>query len=167
MGFDSCFDIIGPIMVGPSSSHTAGAVSIGRFVYEWFDGVPDRAEITLYGSFADTYQGHGTDKAVVGGLLGMHASSHGIRESQQSAKYEGVVIKLNPMTGVGWKGHPNTVFIRAFRSGYSIAVEGASIGGGLSEIRGINNEPVCIDIPADSDIKQLVDAYKSRKAGRL
>lgn len=167
MGFNSCFDIIGPIMVGPSSSHTAGAVSIGRFVYEWLGGVPDWTEIMLYGSFADTYQGHGTDKAIVGGLLGMGAASHGLRDSQRSAIKEGLVIKMNPRTGIGWEGHPNTVYICARRSGYTVAVEGASIGGGLSEIRSINDEAVCIDIPADSDIKQIADAYKSRKAGRV
>lgn len=167
MVFNSCFDIIGPIMVGPSSSHTAGAVSIGRFVHEWLGGVPDWTEIMLYGSFADTYQGHGTDKAIVGGLLGMEAASHGIRESKRSSIKEGLVIKMNPRTDIEWKGHPNTVYIHANRSGYFTAIEGVSIGGGLSEIRSINGEAVCIDIPADSNIKQIADTHKSRLAGRL
>ncbi len=61
MEFQSCFDIIGPIMVGPSSSHTAGVVSIGKFIHEWIGGCPEKADIVFYDSFAETYQGHGTD----------------------------------------------------------------------------------------------------------
>ena len=64
MEFQSCFDIIGPIMVGPSSSHTAGVVSIGKFIHEWLGGCPEEAQIVFYDSFAETYQGHGTDKAL-------------------------------------------------------------------------------------------------------
>ncbi|RKD69510.1 L-serine dehydratase [Sinobaca qinghaiensis] len=164
MSFDSCFDIIGPIMVGPSSSHTAGAVSIGRFIYEWLGDVPEWAEITLYGSFADTFQGHGTDKAIVGGLLGMDARSHGIRESQEEAKKKKMNTMLNPMTDVGWRGHPNTAVIKAHLSGQTvIVVEGASIGGGLAEIRSLNNEPVRIAIAADAEIKQIAAGSKNRE----
>ncbi|WP_252312442.1 serine dehydratase beta chain [Sinobaca sp. H24] len=163
MSFDSCFDIIGPIMVGPSSSHTAGAVSIGRFVYEWLGNVPEWAEITLYGSFADTFQGHGTDKAIVGGLLGMDARSHGIRESQKEAEDMKMNIILNPMTDVGWDGHPNTAVIKAHLSGQTVIVEGASIGGGLSEIRSLNNEPVHIAIAADAALKLIAADFKKRR----
>ena len=65
------FEILGPVMVGPSSSHTAGAVRIGRMARTLLDGVPVWAEIGLYGSFAETGRGHGTDRALVAGLLGM------------------------------------------------------------------------------------------------
>ena len=65
------FEILGPVMVGPSSSHTAGAVRIGRMARTLLGGEPVRARIGLYGSFAETSQGHGTDKALVAGLLGL------------------------------------------------------------------------------------------------
>ena len=69
--FNSVFDIIGPVMIGPSSSHTAGAARIGKVVRHIFGEQPDSVDILLYESFAKTYRGHGTDIALVGGLLGM------------------------------------------------------------------------------------------------
>ena len=69
--FNSVFDIIGPVMIGPSSSHTAGAARIGKVVRSIFGQQPDSVDIYLYESFAKTYRGHGTDIALVGGLLGM------------------------------------------------------------------------------------------------
>ena len=66
----SCFDIIGPVMVGPSSSHTAGAVRLGRLARAIAGGLPKKVEVLLHGSFAQTYRGHGTDLALIGGLLG-------------------------------------------------------------------------------------------------
>ena len=81
MKYRSVFDIIGPVMVGPSSSHTAGAVRIGLFTRHIFGMEPEKIKITLYGSFKETYKGHGTDIALIGGLLGYDTSDKRIRTS--------------------------------------------------------------------------------------
>ena len=94
MEFQSCFDIIGPIMVGPSSSHTAGVVSIGKFIYEWLGGCPEEAKIVFYDSFAETYQGHGTDKVLIGGLLGLATDDTRIRQSIEMAKEYGMQYRF-------------------------------------------------------------------------
>ena len=80
------FDIIGPVMIGPSSSHTAGAVRLGRVAWKILGERAVRAEIQLSGSFAQTYQGHGTDKALVAGIMGMHSDDERIRNSLQLAQ---------------------------------------------------------------------------------
>ncbi len=76
MVYNSCFDIIGPIMVGPSSSHTAGVVSIGKSVYDFLGGEPEAVQIIFYDSFSETYKGHGTDKAVIGGWRNLQNFSY-------------------------------------------------------------------------------------------
>ena len=86
----SIFDIIGPVMIGPSSSHTAGAAKLALMAKYIFGFHIDRADITLYGSFAKTYKGHGTDKALVGGLLGMNADDERIRVSFARASEAGL-----------------------------------------------------------------------------
>ena len=95
MEFQSCFDIIGPIMVGPSSSHTAGVVSIGKFIYELLGDYPQETNIVFYDSFAETYQGHGTDKALLGGLLGMDTDDSDIKHSLEWAKEYGMQYHFN------------------------------------------------------------------------
>ena len=84
------FDIVGPVMIGPSSSHTAGAVRIGRMARTLLGGEPVRAKIGLYGSFAETGQGHGTDKALVAGLLGLKPDDMKIPNSFDLAKQRGL-----------------------------------------------------------------------------
>ncbi|MFP3393722.1 serine dehydratase beta chain, partial [Brevibacillus sp. SIMBA_076] len=81
MKYRSVFDIIGPVMIGPSSSHTAGAARIGRVARHLFDREPEWAHISFYGSFAKTYKGHGTDVAIVGGLLDFDTFDERIKES--------------------------------------------------------------------------------------
>ena len=84
------FDILGPVMVGPSSSHTAGAVRIGSMARTLLGGAPVKADIGLYGSFAETGRGHGTDRALVAGLLGMRPDDLRIPQSFELAKEEGL-----------------------------------------------------------------------------
>ena len=84
------FDIIGPIMIGPSSSHTAGAVRIGKYARSVLGTKPVKAVIRFSGSFAKTYKGHGTDKAVIAGILGMDTDDGRIRNSMQIATEEGL-----------------------------------------------------------------------------
>ena len=84
------FDVVGPVMIGPSSSHTAGAARIGLMAREILKDEPVKAVITLYGSFAKTYKGHGTDKALVAGLLGFSADDVRLRTSFDLAAQQGM-----------------------------------------------------------------------------
>ena len=135
------FDIIGPIMIGPSSSHTAGAVKIGFLTRELMGEKIVKAEIKLHGSFAATYKGHGTDKALVAGLLGMLPDDERIKNSFESAKNENMTfefstIKLEHV-------HPNTVIINAIgKSGKTLVVQGSSVGGGEIVITKLNGMDV-------------------------
>jgi len=141
------FDIIGPVMIGPSSSHTAGACRIGKYARSILDEEVKTAEIYFSGSFAKTYQGHGTDKAIVAGLMGMDTDDLRIRNSLQLAKEAGMDYTFIP-TQID-DAHPNTVLLKITGvSGKRWDVEGASIGGGRISIRRINGTPV--DISGDA-----------------
>lgn len=149
MDFNSVFDIIGPIMVGPSSSHTAGAARIGKAVYTLFGGMPEKAEITFFGSFAQTYKGHGSDVAVIGGLLGFDPWDQRIRDSFALAEKEGVGIFIQ--TSEKPTDHPNTIAVKA--SGKDVpdlAVTACSLGGGKIRVSAIDGFPTALscDNPA-------------------
>jgi len=135
------FDIIGPVMVGPSSSHTAGAARIGKIVRDILGEEPVKAEILLHGSFAKTYKGHGTDKAIVAGLLGMAPEDERIRNSMELAKESGMEVSIT--TGIIKDAHPNTAEICAVgRDGKKLTVRGTSTGGGNIVINKINGMDV-------------------------
>lgn len=136
MRFKDVFSIIGPSMVGPSSSHTAGAVRIGRAARRIFGAFPDQAEIVFYGSFAETYRGHGTDLAVVGGLLDFATDDMRIRNSIELAEAAG--IELNFKTAQNVAFHPNTVELRLKDGDHTDVIAGASIGGGSVEMLRVN-----------------------------
>lgn len=155
MEFNSCFDIIGPVMVGPSSSHTAGAVSIGKFVYEWLGGCPNEAEIILYGSFAKTYQGHGTDRALLGGLLGMATDDIRIKHAIEIAEDRKMKFSFQLEEQCPYFDHPNTAVIKAKRGEKTVKVGGASIGGGLSKIFRIDDETVDIRLSPNDDLSSV------------
>lgn len=101
------FDVIGPVMVGPSSSHTAGAVRIGAIANKICGGIPARVDFYLHGSFAETYLGHGTDNALVGGILGMSPSDERLRNSFKYAREKGLDFEFNTID-LG-DVHPNTI----------------------------------------------------------
>ena len=128
MKYRSVFDIIGPVMVGPSSSHTAGAVRIGLFTRYIFGMQPEDVKITLYGSFKETYKGHGTDIALIGGLLGYNTSDKRIRTSMEDAKAAGMEFEFIE-SGIEHI-HPNTAKIEVQASRHSLDLIGKSIGGG-------------------------------------
>ena len=128
MKYRSVFDIIGPVMVGPSSSHTAGAVRIGLFTRYIFGMQPEDVKITLYGSFKETYKGHGTDIALIGGLLGYNTSDKRIRISMEDAKAAGMEFEFIE-SGIEHI-HPNTAKIEVQASRHSLDLIGKSIGGG-------------------------------------
>jgi L-serine dehydratase len=130
------FDIIGPVMIGPSSSHTAGAVRIARVAAQVLGEEPIRAEIGLTGSYAQTGRGHGTDLALVAGLLGMDSSDERIRDSFTIAKEKGLVFTF---TGIKIpKAHPNTAQLHLFGAAKECVVRGASVGGGNILITNVN-----------------------------
>lgn len=131
------FDIIGPIMIGPSSSHTAGAARIGKITRMLLGSQPVQAHIGLWGSFQKTYQGHGTDKALIGGLLGMDVDDIRLRDSLGLAREAGLSYSF---ANVRLKdAHPNTVVLDvADGTGRRVKVQAASIGGGEIVIQSID-----------------------------
>lgn len=136
---NSLFEIIGPIMAGPSSSHTAGAAKIGNMARSFVQGDVVTVKFLLHGSFAQTYKGHGTDKALLGGILGLAASSPQLKFAYRLAEDMGVTYEFLPVD-LG-DVHPNTVKVIVTSStGKITEVVGASVGGGavrLTEINGI------------------------------
>lgn len=127
------FDIMGPVMVGPSSSHTAGAARIGYLTRKLLGERPVRAELLLHGSFAATGRGHGTDRALVAGLLGMRPDDERIPFSFELAEKEGLSVKVG--TVVLRNVHPNTVLLRVQGAGgRKLEVVASSLGGGRIKI---------------------------------
>ena len=127
------FDVLGPVMTGPSSSHTAGAVRIGLTARRLLGSRPLNAEIQLHGSFAATGRGHGTDKALVAGLLGMQPDDPRIPQSCELARQAGLQFSVGSVTLRG--AHPNTTVLRLTgEDSRSLEVVGASIGGGRISI---------------------------------
>lgn len=122
------FDIIGPITVGPSSSHTAGALRIGRVARLLLGQEPLRAVFTFYGSFADTWRGHGTGKAVLGGLLGLPTDSPLVRTSEDLAAIR--ELQYDIRTGENSRWHPNTMEVEAWGKTLHVKIRAASTGGG-------------------------------------
>lgn len=131
------FDILGPVMVGPSSSHTAGAVRIGRITRMLLGEQPVQARIGLYGSFQKTYRGHGTDKALIGGLLGMAVDDERLRNSLRYAQEAGLRYAFYNAEERG--AHPNTVMLDVDSAdGRHLCVQAASVGGGEIIVTSIN-----------------------------
>ncbi|MFE8695010.1 L-serine ammonia-lyase, iron-sulfur-dependent subunit beta [Cytobacillus sp. FJAT-53684] len=136
MKYRSAFDIIGPVMIGPSSSHTAGAARIGRVARTLFNRIPKKAVISLYGSFAKTYKGHGTDVAIVGGLLDFDTFDERIPTSLKLAEEAGMEVIFQIEDAV--TEHPNTVRINLYDDKNDLELVGISIGGGTIEIIELN-----------------------------
>ena len=135
------FDIIGPIMIGPSSSHTAGAARIGKYALNILGAKPVKADIYFSGSFAKTYKGHGTDKAIVAGILGMDTDDPGIKYSFETAEHRGLEFAFH--TGEIENAHPNTAFIvLTSEYGKTVEVQGGSVGGVNIVITKINGTEV-------------------------
>lgn len=139
----SAFDIIGPIMIGPSSSHTAGAVRLGLMAGAILGESVKTIVIKLHGSFAETYKGHGTDRALIAGIMGFKPDDERIRDSLQIATDRGIEYSFKPVELA--EAHPNTAIIELTgTSGRNIKVQGASIGGGNIIISNINDYEVSL-----------------------
>jgi L-serine dehydratase len=137
----SLLDIIGPVMVGPSSSHTAGACRLGLLARCLVGGTPEKAHIELHGSFARTGEGHGTDKALVGGLMGFRPVVERLRTALEIMEREGLDYQFEK-TSLGDDAHPNTVRITLERGGRSSQMVGASLGAGRVLVTEIDGYPV-------------------------
>lgn len=142
MSFISVFDVLGPNMIGPSSSHTAGAAKIAYLAQKMITGPLIQVDFTLYGSFARTYRGHGTDRALLGGIMGFTTDDMRIRNSFEIAENKGIAFTFQPdeeETDL----HPNTVDIHMVnKAGQEMTVRGESLGGGKVRISRINKVQV-------------------------
>lgn len=135
-------DIIGPVMIGPSSSHTAGAVRLGLLAASILGTKPVKAIIHLHGSFAETYQGHGTDMALLAGLMGWLPDDERIPHAKEEATASGLEYAFHKID-LGNMTHPNTVlFELTGEDGSTCVIMGSSIGGGQVKVTEIDGFPV-------------------------
>lgn len=137
----SLLDIIGPVMVGPSSSHTAGACRLGLLARGLVGGTPERARIELHGSFARTGEGHGTDKAIVAGLMGFRPDDDRIRTALEIAEHDGLDYTFDKTT-LDEEAHPNTVRMTLERGDRTAVMMGSSLGAGRVLVTQIDGFPV-------------------------
>jgi len=168
----SVFEVIGPNMIGPSSSHTAGALRIARVAYQMKPKNLKKVTFILYGSFAKTYKGHGTDRALVAGMLGMNEEDENIKDSYKFADKKGLIYKFIPTDDKDYK-HPNTVQIKMEDDkGNLNSITGSSIGGGSINIDKVNGIKVsfsgeyCTLIITHND-KPGITAYTTNCLGKL
>lgn len=139
----SLLDIIGPVMVGPSSSHTAGACRLGLLARDLVGGTPQKAHIELHGSFARTGEGHGTDKAIVGGLMGFRPDDERLRSALEIAEREGFAFTFEKTKlGEEEQIHPNSVRVTVERGDRRSIMLGASLGAGRILVSEIDGFPV-------------------------
>ena len=158
MSFISVFDVLGPNMIGPSSSHTAGAARIAYLAQKMINGSLVRVDFTLYGSFARTYRGHGTDRALLGGIMGFDTDDMRIRDSFRIAEEKGIAFCVVPNeeeTDV----HPNTVDIHMVNvAGQEMTVRGESLGGGKARISRITG----VDVDFTGEYSAVIVIQKDR-----
>lgn len=131
------FDMIGPVMIGPSSSHTAGVVRIARAAIRLLGAKPQSAEIIFYNSFARTYEGHGSDRAIVAGLMDFKTDDKRIKDALEIAEREGLKYQFKSI-GNASTLHPNTIRLNLKATGKEIEVLGESRGGGVINIAEVN-----------------------------
>lgn len=125
--------MIGPIMIGPSSSHTAGVVRIARAAIRVLGGIPEEAAITFYNSFAKTYEGHGSDRAIIGGLMDFKTDDARIKNSLELAKEKELHYTFKSI-GNSSIHHPNTIRLQLKKGARSVEIVGESLGGGVINI---------------------------------
>lgn len=139
----SLFDILGPTMVGPSSSHTAGACRLGLLARAILGDTPERALVQLHGSFAATGEGHGTHRAIVGGLIGLAPDDLRLRDAYAHAKEAGMQWEFQDVD-LGSEAHPNTAVLQVERGEERTTVRGASLGGGRVEVSEVDDFAVAL-----------------------
>ena len=129
----SIFDMIGPIMIGPSSSHTGGVARIGRVARHLFGGLPEKVIITFYNSFSRTYEGHGSDRAIIAGLMDMKTDDERIKTAFEHAKEQGFHYEFKAVFNAS-SLHPNSIKVQMEKDDLKMSVIGVSRGGGLISI---------------------------------
>lgn len=139
----SLLDIVGPVMVGPSSSHTAGACRLTHVALVLLEEEPVEARFELHSAFAKTMRGHGTDRALVAGALAMEVDDERIKDALDLARARGLAFSFRPKN-MGPEAHPNSVAIHLKGKTRTISIVGASIGGGMIEIREVDGFPVSL-----------------------
>lgn len=157
MKYQSVFDIIGPVMVGPSSSHTAGAVRIGLLARKLFGREPEKAVIHFFGSFAKTYKGHATDVAALAGLMGLSTFDGGIPNAFNIAKEKGLDYSFIEESAI--PEHPNTIVIDMYAGDKFSSVKGVSLGGGLVEICEVDGFALKLSGESPALLIFHIDAY--------
>lgn len=161
--YRSVFDIIGPIMIGPSSSHTAGAVAIGQAMpNKLFGGVPNKVTVHYYGSFAQTHRGHGTDYAIAAGVLGFAADDSRVPSAPEIARDGGMDLRYVE-EGDSPIDHPNTAIIDMSDGDKKVQISGCSISGGSIEIRQFILHGVTVEPSGPLPIVIFVDLEKKRE----
>ncbi|WP_153733071.1 L-serine ammonia-lyase, iron-sulfur-dependent, subunit alpha [Sporosarcina obsidiansis] len=138
--YQSAYEIIGPVMVGPSSSHTAGAVRIGNIARQLLNENPLSVTFSLMGSFAKTYQGHGTDLALLAGVLGLTTMDEGIPNAKEIAEENGLQYEFQKRVLGSY--HPNTVLVELRGTTRTVKVLASSLGGGKVEVQEFNEYPL-------------------------
>lgn len=133
----SIFDMIGPVMIGPSSSHTAGVVRIAKAAVKILGAIPDKAEITFYNSFARTYEGHGSDRAILAGLMDFDTDDKRIRDAVEIAGQSGLTYHFKSV-GNASTLHPNSIRLAITKGDRTVEVLGESKGGGIINIAEVN-----------------------------
>lgn len=131
------FDMIGPVMIGPSSSHTAGVVRIGRVAVRLLGAIPEKVDIVFYNSFARTYEGHGSDRAILAGLLDFKTDDPRIKASFDHAKENGLQFNFRSI-GNASTFHPNSIKLTLTKGDQTVEVLGESLGGGVINIAEYN-----------------------------
>ena len=137
--YQSAYEIIGPVMVGPSSSHTAGAVRIGNIARQLLNENPIYVNFSLVGSFAETYQGHGTDLALLAGVLGLSTMDDGIPNAKKIAEENGLQYEFTKRVLGSY--HPNTVLVELTGDARTVKVLASSLGGGKVEVQEFDEYP--------------------------
>ena len=155
MKYISVFDIVGPSMVGPSSSHTAGAVRLGLLARELYGKKPNWVKFTLYNSFAKTGKGHGTDKGLVAGILGFNVNDPRIKDAFKYAEENGIRVEFSAMEDSD--RHPNSVDFKLYNN-TSMTVSGNSLGAGEIQISSING----FNVDLRGDFPTLLLIYKDQ-----
>jgi L-serine dehydratase len=153
----SIFDVVGPVMIGPSSSHTAGAVRLGLLARSILGDEPVAARILLHGSFASTGPGHGTDLALVAGLLGMGVDDPRIRDALPEAARRGLSVEFEDVDLGDW--HPNTArFELTGADGRTLSVTGSSLGGAEVLVTRVDD----FDVEITGELPTLVVSHTDR-----
>ncbi|MEX6702679.1 L-serine ammonia-lyase, iron-sulfur-dependent subunit beta [Peribacillus frigoritolerans] len=137
--YQSAYEIIGPVMIGPSSSHTAGAVRIGNIARQLLNENPIYVKFSLMGSFAETYQGHGTDLALLAGVLGLSTMDDGIPNAKKIAEENGLQYEFTKRVLGSY--HPNTVLVELTGGARTVKVLASSLGGGKVEVQEFDEYP--------------------------